>query len=178
MRPHIGFALCFAALVFSAACSQSGEEKAHQRAEDAKEKTRQEAERLKADARKLGREAQKEAKSLGQKVNDAVNSPTPASSSATGQAQEKLRQGGHELRVEGDKAAVKLDHAAMIAKVKAKLATDVGLSTVTNVDVDATGRVVTLRGTVASEEQKQQAEQSVSQIDGVRKVVDDLRVRP
>ncbi len=89
-----------------------------------------------------------------------------------------MEHGARDLRVEGDKAGAKLDHAAMIAKVKAKLATDVGLSTVTGVDVDASGRVVTLRGTVSSEQQKQQAEQSVSQISGVTKVIDDLQVRP
>jgi osmotically-inducible protein OsmY len=178
MRPRFVFALCFAVLAVSVACSQSDQEKARERADDAKEKTRQEAERLRADARKLGHEAQHQAKALGQQINQAVNGGRPASNNAAGQAQEKLEQGSRDLRVEGDKAAVKLDHAAMIAKVRAKLASDVGLSTVTNIDVDATGTVVTLRGTVSSEEQKQQAEQSVGQISGVTKVVNDLRVRP
>ncbi len=65
----------------------------------------------------------------------------------------------------------------MIAKVKAKLATDVGLSTVTGVDVDASGQVVTLRGTVSSEDEKQRAEQAVRQISGVTRVINDLTVR-
>ncbi len=89
-----------------------------------------------------------------------------------------MRRGGQDLRAAGEKAGVKLDHAAMVAKVKAKLATDVGLSTVTGIDVDASGQVVTLRGTVASEEQKQQAEQAVMQLGGVTKVINDLKVNP
>jgi osmotically-inducible protein OsmY len=73
---------------------------------------------------------------------------------------------------------VKLDHAALIAKIKTKLATDVGLSTVTGVDVDASGRIVTLHGTVDSVQQKQEAERAALQVGGVTKVIDDLQVRP
>jgi osmotically-inducible protein OsmY len=62
--------------------------------------------------------------------------------------------------------------------VKAKLATDVGVSTAASVDVDSTGQVVTLRGTVDSEEQKQQAEQAVMQVNGVTKVINLLQVKP
>lgn len=178
MRPKFGLALCFAALALSVSCSQADRENAHKRVEEAKEKSRREAERLRADARQLGGEAKQEARTLRQDFSDAVNGRTPAAKDATEHAEQKLQSGAHDLRVEGGKAGVKLDHAAMIAKVKAKLATDVGLSTVTGVEVDARGEVVTLRGTVSSEQQKQQAEQSVSQISGVRKVVDDLRVKP
>jgi osmotically-inducible protein OsmY len=57
------------------------------------------------------------------------------------------------------------------------LAADVGLSTVTSVDVDATGQVVTLRGTVSSEDQKQQAANAVRQLSGVTNVINLLRVQ-
>jgi osmotically-inducible protein OsmY len=65
-----------------------------------------------------------------------------------------------------------------MAKVKAKLASDVGLSTVTTVDVRTTGDVVTLRGTVSTLEQKQHAEQAALQVAGVRRVVNELTVKP
>lgn len=97
--------------------------------------------------------------------------------SASERARQKLSTAGQELRAESKRAAVKLDRAAMIAKIKTKLATDAGLSTATSVDVDVTGQVVTLRGTVSSEDQKRQAERVVKQIDGVSRVIDDLEVK-
>jgi osmotically-inducible protein OsmY len=53
----------------------------------------------------------------------------------------------------------------------------VGLSSVAGIDVDVNGQVATLRGTVASEEQKQQAEQAACEVDGITKVVNDLSVK-
>ncbi len=159
-------------------CSRSDQENADRKAAEAKQKARVEGQRLGDDARKLGHQAKQEASSLRQNIDRALQGTGPAQGGDTGQAGEKLRRGGHDLRVAGDQAAVKLDHAAMIAKVKAKLAGAVGLSTVTSIDVDASGQVVTLRGTVASEEQKQQAEQAVMQVSGVTRVVDQLAVKP
>lgn len=170
--------LCGTLLMMLGGCSSSDKERANEHAAEAKEKTRVEAERLKTDAQKLGHEARNEAHELGQNINRALNGTTPASSAQNSQAGEKLRRGEEDLRVEGGKAAVKLDRAAMIAKVKAKLATDVGISTITGVDVDTAGQVVTLRGTVSSEQLKEQAEQSALQVTGVTRVVNLLVVKP
>jgi len=163
--------LSTAVLAFSLACNKSDREKAHEKATDAAQKTRQEA-------RKLAQDAKQGAKSLDQKMGQALNGAGPVQSNGTSEAEEKLRHGGRELRAAGGQATVKLDHAAMVAKVKAKLLSDVGLSTVTGVDVDASGQVVTLRGTVSSAEQKQQAEQAALQVSGVTKVINELQVQP
>lgn len=157
-------------LVLCSACSNHDRETAHEKAEKAKQKTQQEA-------RKLTEEVRRDARALDQKLGQALNSK-PVHSNSTTEAREKLRHGGEELRAATGQAAVKLDRAAMIAKVKAKLATDVGFSTVTSVDVDTTGQVVTLHGTVSSPEQKHQAEQAVLQVNGVSRVINDLRVGP
>jgi osmotically-inducible protein OsmY len=101
-----------------------------------------------------------DAKALGKNVERALE-PVPA-----------------DARSAGNQAAVKLDRAAMIARVTAKLANDVGLGTVASVDVDASGHVVTLRGTVTGDAERQRAERAVSQIGGVSKVVDELKVQP
>lgn len=122
--------------------------------------------------------AKQEARDLGHKINQAVNSGGPATAGTTESAEEKLRRGSEELRVAGEKAGVKLDHAALIAQVKAKLAADVSLSTATSISVDAHGQIVTLRGSVPSEEQKHEAEQVASQISGVTTVVNRLTVQP
>lgn len=112
------------------------------------------AQQARQEAKKLGNEAKQEAHQLNHQINQALNSN------------------------ESRQAAGKLDRAALVAKVKAKLATDVGLSTVTSVDVDATGHVVTLRGTVKSSEQKRQAQHAIAQLNGVTRVDNELRVSP
>lgn len=119
--------------------------------------------------------AKQQARELEHKVNQAVG---PVNLRDTQSAAAKLRQGGEDLRIAGEKAGVKLDRAALIARVKTKLATDIGLSTATGIDVEARGQIITLKGSVSSEDQKQQAAQSVSQLDGVGKVVNDLAVKP
>lgn len=151
-------------------CSQSEQEKAQQRAAEAQRKAREEA-------HKLAHEAKRAANSLDSQIGQAMNGSGPRST-ATDSAGQKLRRGGEDLRAAGSEASVKLDRAALIAKVKAKLASDVGLSTVTRVEVDDSGQVVTLRGTVDSPEQKAQAEHAVRQLDGVTRVVNDLEVKP
>jgi osmotically-inducible protein OsmY len=122
--------------------------------------------------------AKQDARDLGHKIKQAVTSGGPAQPGTTQSAEQKLRQGSEDLRIAGQKAGVKLDRAALIAKVKAKLVTGIGISTATSIDVDAHGQVVTLKGTVPSEDQKRQAEESVRQLDGVAKVVNDLTVAP
>lgn len=165
------------ALVFVlGGCSQSDRESARQREAQAKEKADRAGERLSQDAKKLGHEIKTEARALDRKITNAVNNPAPASN-GTSQAEDKVARGAHDLHIEANQAGVKLDRAALIAKVKTKLATDVGLSTVTGVDVDTTGQVITLRGTVDSMEQKQQAEQAALQVSGVTKVVNNLTVK-
>ena len=75
-------------------------------------------------------------------------------------------------------AGEKLDNAALLAKVKAKLASDIGVATLTNVNVDTRGSVVTLRGTIASDTQRQEIQRTVSQVSGVTSVVNELKVAP
>jgi osmotically-inducible protein OsmY len=152
MRPIFGWAISSTLLVFSLACSQSDREKARERGAEARQETQQAAARASAAARKLGEEAKREANSQGKKIDLALQPD--------------------------DQAAAKLDHAAMLAKVKTKLASNVGLATLADVDVDSSGHVVTLRGTVASDAQRQEAGQAVAQIEGVTKVVNDLKVQP
>ena len=62
-------------------------------------------------------------------------------------------------------------------KVKTALATDVGLKTVTgiNVDTDA-GGVVTLSGQVASDDVKKRAEQVAKKVGGVKSVKNNIKV--
>ena len=179
MRPNLPCFFCAALITVLIGCNNTDQQRLSQKAEEAKQKARLGAERLRDDAHKLGQRAKQEAHSLRQNVDEALSSTGPAhAGGATGQAEEKLRRGGQDLRVAGEQAGRKLDRAAIVAKVKAKLATDVGLSTVAGIDVDASGQVVTLRGSVASEDQKRQAEQAALQVTGVNRVVNEIQVKP
>jgi osmotically-inducible protein OsmY len=97
-------------------------------------------------------------------------------------AKEQARKLDHDIaqtvQPDSGQASAKLDNAALLAKVKAKLASDVGLSTVKNVNIDTRDSVVTLRGTVGSEMQRQDAERAASQVSGVTKVVNELKITP
>ena len=71
---------------------------------------------------------------------------------------------------------LQLDDAQITAQVKAKLATDVGVSTVTNISVNSTNGVVTLSGQVDSTDLKNKAEASARSVPKVVRVIDNLQV--
>ncbi len=93
------------------------------------------------------------------------------------EADSKLRAGAQDFQKAGKQAAVKLDRAALVAKVKAALVNDEGLKTVHTIEVTADGQVITLRGTVSSEDRKREAEQTAARVTGVSSVVNRLEVR-
>src|SRR5262245_53249296 len=66
--------------------------------------------------------------------------------------------------------------ATLTTKVKSALAADVGLRTVTGIDVDSKDGVVTLKGKVDTAEHKKQAEKVAKQVDGVKSVKNQLKV--
>lgn len=116
-----------------------------------------------AEAHKLSVEAKQEAHKLGNEIGKGMNGPVTPSSA---EADRKLHEAGKTL-----------DQAALTAAVKTKMAADVGLSTVSAVRVDVTGSVVTLSGTTATAEQRQAAEQSAAQVNGISHVIDNIRVQ-
>ena len=65
---------------------------------------------------------------------------------------------------------------AITAQVKSKLASDVRLSTITNIDVNTTNGVVTLSGQVQNEEIKHHAEEVARNTPNVVKVNNNLQV--
>lgn len=109
---------------------------------------------------------------MDQKLRNSVNP------NATAEARQKLDNARATAKADAATAGAKLDHAALVAKVKAKLVSDVGLSSVGNISVILSGSVVTLEGTVSSPAQKQEAEQATGAVDGVTRVVNNLRVQP
>lgn len=76
----------------------------------------------------------------------------------------------------GRTAGQNLDDTNITAAVKAKLAQD-KLSTLTRIDVDTTGGVVALNGTVESAQQRARAEQLARDVGGVKRVINNLQVQ-
>jgi osmotically-inducible protein OsmY len=69
-----------------------------------------------------------------------------------------------------------VDDVQIAAEVKSKLASEVGLSTVTNISVNSTNGVVTLSGQVDSEAVKAKAENVAKNVPKVVRVIDNLQV--
>ncbi|MGC2657157.1 MAG: BON domain-containing protein [Bryobacteraceae bacterium] len=176
MKRYVSAFLFVGLITFSLSCSTSDQEQADRKAAEAKAKTRQAAHEASQDLKHAGQEMKADARKFEASADKALQggSGEPAGSNSLNP---KLHQAGDRARVASHEAAKALDHAALIAQVKSKLAADAGLSTLADISVDTSGHIVTLRGTVDSEQQKRQAEEAASQVSGVSKVVDDLTVR-
>jgi hyperosmotically inducible periplasmic protein len=72
-------------------------------------------------------------------------------------------------------AGTQVDDSAITASVKAKLAADGDINPF-NIDVDTNEGVVTLQGRVAKQEARTKAEQHARETDGVRRVVNLIKV--
>ena len=68
--------------------------------------------------------------------------------------------------------------AALTAKVKSAIATDVGARTAAAINIETYRGVVQLTGFVASPEQAQRAEAAAKKVEGVRAVKNGVRVKP
>lgn len=76
----------------------------------------------------------------------------------------------------GQSAGQYVDDRTITASVKSKLVGD-RVSNLTRVDVDTTNRVVSLNGVVESVDQKRRAEELAMQVNGVRRVNNNLQVQ-
>jgi hypothetical protein len=71
---------------------------------------------------------------------------------------------------------LQLNDMEITAQVKSKLASDVGVSTVTNVSVNSTNGIVTLSGQVNSTDIKARAEAAAKSVPKVVRVINNLQV--
>ena len=70
------------------------------------------------------------------------------------------------------------DDAALTARVKSAIATDVGARTAAAINIEAYRGVVQLTGFVSDAEQASRAAQAAKKVEGVREVKNDVRVKP
>lgn len=78
--------------------------------------------------------------------------------------------------VTGRTVGQNIDDSNLTAAVKTQLARD-KISTLTRIDVDSNGGVVSLNGTVESAEQRTRAEQITRGVSGVRRVINNLQIQ-
>jgi osmotically-inducible protein OsmY len=69
------------------------------------------------------------------------------------------------------------DDAALTAKVKSAIASDVGARTASAVNIETYKGVVQLSGFVDSQDQAQRAVQAAQKVNGVKSVKNDLRLK-
>lgn len=99
----------------------------------------------------------------------------------TGDASQRARQVGAKVgetaAVAADQGRRALNDGTVTAKIKAKMALDDSVKAL-DIDVDTVGTTVTVSGVVGSETQRQRALQLARETEGVKQVVDQLRVQP
>lgn len=107
----------------------------------------------------------------------ATERPIGTSGPTTENERERARAAGADI---GEKVAVganraerTLANAALTAKIKSKMALDDTIEA-RRIDVDTTGSVVTLSGTVRSSSERTRAMQLARETDGVTQVIDRL----
>jgi hyperosmotically inducible protein len=94
----------------------------------------------------------------------------------TQKAREVGAKVGERTVAAADQAKRALADGTITAKIKAKMALDDTVKAL-DIDVDTVGTTVTVSGTVGSEAQRQRALALTRETEGVRQVVDNLRVR-
>lgn len=109
----------------------------------------------------------------GEDTRDAVGT---AGEVSTDKARDVGAQVGETAAVAANQAKNALANGAITAKIKSKMTLDDTLEAM-RIDVDTSDAVVTLSGTVDTEAQRQRALQLARETDGVRQVVDHLKVR-
>ena len=106
------------------------------------------------------------------------------------EAERKLDEAGRKVKHEADRLATRAramrpttektgteaGRLALVARAKAALANDVGLKTLSGVSVESDGSTITLSGRVSRPEDKARAQEAVSGLSGVTRVINHLEV--
>jgi hyperosmotically inducible protein len=113
--------------------------------------------------------------------NASTTGSTPATPNATApSATDKMAnsadRAGDKMANTTARAGDKVDDAAITTKVKTALMAEPGLRSL-EINVDTRDNVVTLNGTVDSQEKKQRAMQIAQGVEGVKSVSDNLVVK-
>jgi hyperosmotically inducible protein len=112
----------------------------------------------------------------GRVREDGTRQPVGTTGVNADKAREIGANVGEKTAAAADQARRALNDGAVTAKIKAKMALDDSIKAL-DIDVDTAGTTVTLSGNVTSEAQRQRAVQLARETDGVKQVIDQLRVK-
>ena len=110
------------------------------------------------------------------RLRDDVRQTVGTTGVDTQKAREVGAKVGETTATAADQARRAVNEGAITGKIKAKMALDDTVKAL-DIDVDTVGTTVTLSGVVATDAQRQKALQLARETDGVKQVVDQLRVR-
>lgn len=110
------------------------------------------------------------------RLRDDVRETVGTTGVDTQKAREVGAKVGETTAAAADQARRAVNEGAITAKIKAKMGLDDTVKAL-DIDVDTVGTTVTLSGVVATDAQRQKALQLARETDGVKQVVDQLRVR-
>jgi hyperosmotically inducible periplasmic protein len=128
-----------------------------------------------AKAAEAGRTADAKTDEAQKKTGDAVDRAGDAVATAGRKAGDAADKAGDKIGDAASKSADATADAAVTAKVKTKFLADSSISGL-KIDVDTKANVVTLTGTVATAAEKRRAVEVAKETDGVKSVVDRLKV--
>jgi hyperosmotically inducible protein len=111
------------------------------------------------------------------KASDAAKDAKDAAENAGQKAGEKAESAKHKTESAADKAGTAMSDAAITAAVKTKFLADTKISGL-SIDVDTKNGVVTLTGTLPSSAERTHAITVAKGTDGVKSVVNHLKVAP
>jgi osmotically-inducible protein OsmY len=94
----------------------------------------------------------------------------------TSRAREAGAEIGEKVAEGANKAERAMSDASLTTKIKAKMALDDSIKAL-DIDIDTEGTIVTLRGTVGSEAQRERAVRLARETEGVTQVLDRLEIR-
>lgn len=110
------------------------------------------------------------------KVRDDIRQTVGTTGVDTQKAREVGAKVGETTATAADQARRAMNDGAVTGKIKAKMALDDSVKAL-DIDVDTVGTTVTLSGVVSTDAQRQKALQLARETDGVKQVVDQLRVQ-
>ena len=111
-----------------------------------------------------------------ERARQAGDQAKAAGSELARDTKEAGKEVAQKTAVAADQARRTLSEGSLTAKIKAKMALDDTVKAL-NLDVDTTGSVVTISGTVATEAERTRAVQLAKETEGVTQVVDRIQVR-
>jgi len=107
---------------------------------------------------------------------NASNTSTATPPTTADKMANSANKAGDKMATSTEKAGDKIDDAALTTKVKTALMAEPGLRSL-EINVDTRDNIVTLNGTVDSQEKKQRAMQIAQKVEGVKSVSDNLVVK-